>query len=653
MPTRERMNTSRGRWRKAGWLALGAMALGAIGLGFGPDLTQAQATVSAPGSLARQPRPEPSNLGDFVADKALAIALGKALFWEQRLGSDGKTACASCHFHAGADTRSKNQLSPGPNGLTTPGSFTYGAPNYQFTEADFPFHQFSDPANASSPVVRSINMVASSQGVFNENFVSVVAGQATDNRTVVADPVFAIGGINTRKVEPRNTPTVINAVFNLRNFWDGRAQTIFNGVNPWGKRDTAARVYRSPLPWNPFNLASWAYTTEITLNDSSLASQASGPPLSGLEMSAAGRSFPDLGRKMLAMRPLALQAVALDDSVLGSYRHSSGLGLTQASYADMVKAAFKTDWWNANQPITINGKSYTHIEANFSLFFGLALQLYQATLVSDQAPYDKYAEGQTTALTSEQLMGFGVFMGKGKCVNCHGGAAFTNAAIRRGLTTERMTRMVMGDGTQAVYDEGFYNISVTRTAQDLGVGGTDPWGRPLSFSRLARLNFGLDFWKYELELPNLTVSSTERLVADGAFKTPTLRNVELTAPYFHNGSAATLRQVVEFYNRGGNFAAANRANLDADIQPLGLTPQEIDATVAFLRSLTDSRVRRHAAPFDHPAIAIPNGHVGSTSSVTNDGQGRATESALTLPAVGRGGYADTQIPASFLGLAGR
>jgi cytochrome c peroxidase len=645
----------RRRWRPAAALLLAAAAaIGTLTLLAPAGPVQAQtATVSVPGSLAREPRPEPANLSEFVASKPLAIALGKALFWEMRVGSDGKTACASCHFHAGADTRSKNQLSPGPNGLTRAGSFTFSGPNHTFSEADFPFHQFANPADRNSAVVRSIRMVASSQGAFNERFTSVTAGQATDNRTVVADPVFNIGGTLTRRVEPRNSPTVINAVFNLRNFWDGRAQTIFNGVNPWGKRDASARVYRSTLPWNPLNLPNFAWPTEITLNDSSLASQASGPPLSALEMSADGRRFPELGRKLLSMRPLATQAVAADDSVLGSHRHSSGLGLSQASYAAMIRAAFQPAWWNANQNVTLNGRSYSQMEANFSLFFGLALQLYQATLVSDQAPYDKYAEGQTTALDAQQLHGLGLFLGKGKCIACHSGAAFTNAAIRRELSTQRMSRMLMGDGNRAVYDEGFYNIGVTPTGDDIGLGGTDPWGRPLSFSGLAQRNFGLEFWPIERELPNVAVSAFERIAVAGAFKTPTLRNVELTAPYFHNGGAATLRQVVEFYNRGGNFAAQNRADLDADIEPLGLNAAEIDALVAFMRSLTDPRVRRHAAPFDHPALSVPNGHPGDTRSVTRDSAGRATESLLVLPAVGRNGYSDAQIPTSFLGLAGR
>ena len=61
------------------------------------------AVAQTPSSLARASRPEPSNLGSFVQDRGAAIALGKALFWDMRVGSDAKTACASCHFHAGAD----------------------------------------------------------------------------------------------------------------------------------------------------------------------------------------------------------------------------------------------------------------------------------------------------------------------------------------------------------------------------------------------------------------------------------------------------------------------------------------------------------------------------------------------------------------------
>ncbi|MEN9893975.1 MAG: hypothetical protein RLY78_4270 [Pseudomonadota bacterium] len=619
---------------------------------FGASALAVQAqtnAVSPPAPLSSASRPEPSNLSSFVADKAAAIALGKALFWDLRLGSDGKTACASCHFSAGADPRSKNQLSAGTNGAGSAAMAQLGGPNYQFKASDFPLHQLSDPGNRDSAVLRSLSVVAGSQGVPKEQFQGIQPGQGADLRQPVYDPVFHVGALNTRQVTGRNAPSVINAVFNLRNFWDGRAQTVFNGVNGWGKRDSSARVYKTTPVWT---LSGWQYrpqATSVVINDASLASQAVGPVLNPVEMTAAGRIFPDLGRKMMALRPLAGQAVAADDSVLGARRHASGDGLSAESYATLVRTAFRPEWWNATSNLTVDGKSYNQAEANFSLFFGLALQLYQATLVSDQTPYDRYLQGQSAALTTQQQQGFALFVGKGQCINCHGGAALTNASIHRRLVTDRMSRMTMGDGRVAVYDEGFYNIGVTRTSDDPGVGGKDPFGYPLSYSGLSKRSLLL-FNAFELAIADEIVTPLTRIAVNGAFKTPGLRNVALTAPYFHNGGMATLEQVVEFYNRGGNFARANIADLDADIKPLGMTAAERASLVAFLKGLTDDRVRRHAAPFDHPSLVVHGGHVGDTSAVSVGSDGRAADASWLLPAIGRGGYDAARIPARFLGL---
>ena len=75
-----------------------------------------------PPSLKTVPVPEPTNHADFVSDRQAAIRLGKALFWDMQVGSDGVEACASCHFHAGADSRSRNQLNPGARRVLTDGS---------------------------------------------------------------------------------------------------------------------------------------------------------------------------------------------------------------------------------------------------------------------------------------------------------------------------------------------------------------------------------------------------------------------------------------------------------------------------------------------------------------------------------------------------
>ncbi|WP_424361470.1 cytochrome-c peroxidase [Methylocystis parvus] len=599
--------------------------------------------------------PTPSNLYNFVANKNAAVALGKMLFWDQQVGSDSVQACASCHFHAGADNRSKNQLSPGLARASSPTvgkpdtKFQLGGPNYQLAATDYPFHQRANPDDYYSPVVRNLNDVTASQGVFNSVFNSAGVGQYYDDFSFKADPVFNVGGNPTRRVEPRNTPTTINAVFNFRNFWDGRAQYLFNGVNPFGARDGNARVFR--------NVGGTVQPVQVRIDNASLASQAVGPPSSNFEMSADGRTLMDIAKRLLDARPLALQHIAPDDSVLGSLAGgSTGLN-TPMTYADIIRTAFKPEWWSGTQAVQVDasgGKAviampgtlaknqYTQMQANFSLFFGLAIQLYESTLVSDDSPYDRYMAGNFGAMSPDQKTGMSLFFGKGKCVNCHGGAEFTNASVRKTLN-EPLQRMVMGNGGVAVYDEGFYNIAVTPTLEDILNGGRDAFGKPLSNTAIAQQYGSAGFQQMIGISPNITVSRTERIAVMGAAKTATVRNIELMNPHFHNGGALNLKHVLEFYNRGGNFKQANINDVDSDITPLGLSATEKNQIIAFMKSLTDDRVRRDAAPFDHPELQIPNGHPGNQASVTVDGA-HAKDQLVRIPAIGRGGAAGAARP---------
>ena len=300
--------------------------------------TAQAADPARPPSLKTIPVPEPSNLGDFVKDKQQAIALGKALFWEMRVGSDGMTACASCHFNAGTDSRPRNQVTPGSLRVHADGSpdpdiaFDVG-PNRQLTSNDFPFRQLSDILDRSSAPVFDSNDIVSSQGVFAADFIATEAGKSKDKVLFKPDADgFLFGASNLRRAAQRNTPSVINAVFNFRNFYDGRAQNDFNGVNNWGNRDPNAKIFKALTP-------AQVEAVKISLNNASLASQAVAPALSDREMSASGRLFPDIGRKLLKMSPLALQQVHNTDSVLGSVSRYPQRGLTIRSYADMVKAA--------------------------------------------------------------------------------------------------------------------------------------------------------------------------------------------------------------------------------------------------------------------------------------------------------------------------
>ncbi|HKO23607.1 MAG TPA: cytochrome c peroxidase, partial [Chloroflexota bacterium] len=457
-------------------------------------MTSVASAITLPGGIAQAGLPlaalstvavpEPAHLADFVQDKGAAIALGKALFWDTQVGSDGIQSCATCHFHAGADSRTTNQLSPGLNrrtpDLSAPDpdtNFQIGGPNYTLQASDFPLHKLADPQDRTSSVLADTNDVVSSQGVFLRTFDDVTPGQAIDMCHPLTDSTgFTIGGLNTRRVEPRNAPTVINAVFNDRNFWDGRAQNGFNGVSPFGTRDQSAQI------WTLVNGQPQQITVAIT--NSSLASQAVGPPGSGFEMSCAGRPFAQIGHKLLSpgVVPLSTQVVAPDDSVLGplaASRTSPGAyGLT-TSYAALVQKAFKPEYTST---LPVGDGQFTQIEANFSLFFGLAVQLYEARLVSDETPVDAYLAGNSAALTPQQQQGLAIFEGQGRCAQCHSGPELTSASVQN-VALERLERMRMGNGSIAVYDDGFYNTGVRPTFEDVGVGGLDPFGNPLSETR--------------------------------------------------------------------------------------------------------------------------------------------------------------------------
>jgi cytochrome c peroxidase len=152
-----------------------------------------------------------------------------------------------------------------------------------------------------------------------------------------------------------------------------------------------------------------------------------------------------------------------------------------------------------------------------------AIAAYERTVVTGDSPYDRYLAGDKSAMSEAQLRGMGTFFGRGRCVICHSGFNFT--------------------------DEKFHN---------LGVG-------------------------MNLEKPDLGRFVVTNVEGDkGAFKTPTLRNIVLTAPYMHDGSEGTLEEVVEFYDRGGN----RNPWLSKDIQPLGLSPSEKRDLVAFMEALT-------------------------------------------------------------------
>jgi cytochrome c peroxidase len=158
-----------------------------------------------------------------------------------------------------------------------------------------------------------------------------------------------------------------------------------------------------------------------------------------------------------------------------------------------------------------------------------AIASFERTVISRDSPFDRWIAGSESAISVSAQRGFSIFVGKANCVACHQGGNFT--------------------------DQGFHNIGLANDS--------DPGRFAVAPVRVSR----------------------------GAFKTPTLRDVAVTAPYMHNGAYRTLAEVIEHYDRGGD----NKDNLDPNMKPLTLTSQEKQDLVEFLRSLTGQ----------HAAVPLP------------------------------------------------
>ena len=585
--------------------AFGAVCLGCVVFSVAAAAQRGGGNNGAIASLKGIAAPQPADLARYVTDQQALIVLGKALFWDVQVGSDGRTACATCHFHAGADHRITNQIA-------APATSTAAVrANSSLTIGDFPFHAFSNPNDNTSAVIRDRRDVVGSAGLVQRTFVDVTEGDAADVGADGAAGSFSVGGLKVRQVTSRNAPSVINAVFNLRNFWDGRANDVFNAVTPFGTADNRARVLVSG--------AGGLAPEAVRLNVSSLASQAVGPPLNALEMSFDGRAWVHLGRKMLTLAPLARQVMAPDDSVLGRVANLAGAGLRpEVSYGALIRAAFQPAYWSSPAVVDSDGRviadvgppagphQFTQMAYNFGLFFGIAVQAYEATLVSDDTPADRFLAGDTGALSGIQQQGLNEFNdGGSQCTQCHQGPELSAAGMTTAARANPLDPRALG----------FFRTGVSAVEDDPGTGGLDSFGLPL-------------------------FPAAQGGRASGAFKSPGLRNVELTGPYFHTGGVATLEQVMEFYARNGDVPAGG--NLGPGIGNIRLNPQDRASIVEFLKALTDDRVRFERAPFDHPSLCVPIGYSENPPGVltpdTASGSAAAAADLWALiPAVGQNG----------------
>jgi cytochrome c peroxidase len=260
---------------------------------------------------------------------------------------------------------------------------------------------------------------------------------------------------------------------------------------------------------------------------------------------------------------------ALESQVLGPPVSSAEMANVNRTWNDVAVrvAQSKPLALSASIPTALNnwidGRNYSEL---FEEAFGspdvtpariaMAIATFERTVYSDRTPFDQ-AIAQITPLGAAETRGQGVF-NQSRCNVCHAGSLFS--------------------------DNAFHNIGVRPQLEDTG-----------RFQVTGNVN-------------NI-----------GEFRTPSLRNVALRSPYFHNGHFATLEEVVEFYNRGGDFDAPNiNHNL---IRPLNLSTQQKSDLAAFLRALTDPRVATGLAPFNRPLLYSETSRVPRVSGSGTAGSG--------------------------------
>ena len=206
--------------------------------------------------------------------------------------------------------------------------------------------------------------------------------------------------------------------------------------------------------------------------------------------------------------------------------------------------------------------------------YGKALQAYERMLISKNARFDRYVGQNFDQLDPAEKRGLGLFIGKAGCVRCHSGPAFTDNQFHN------LGMVWMGENITEDWEQGRFGGIEFLLADDHEFRADSEWSDDPEngAARLATV-------PADRVDGTLVVDETTR----GQWRTKSLRHVAETAPYMHNGQFATLREVVEFYNRGGDDAGyiGDKSPL---MTPLDMSDDEIDDVVAFLGTLTGEEI---------------------------------------------------------------
>ncbi len=257
-----------------------------------------------------------------------------------------------------------------------------------------------------------------------------------------------------------------------------------------------------------------------------------------------------------ATKPITSRVEMRGDAIPGTDEEAAALALDTVlvrlrdihEYEQLFRAAFPEEAAEIDA-----GTRETAIDSST---YGRAIAAFEREIVSNNSPYDQFVRGDDDALTEQQKRGLELYYTKAKCADCHNGAMFSDFSfVVQGVPQE-------GPGKEVIPGDDTGREEFTHDPAD----------------------------RY-------------------AFRTPTLRNVELTAPYMHDGVFTTLEEVMDFYNDG---AFPRHPPVGDDIlheslrEPLGLTQQEIDDVIAFMRAMTDNGSQLPAYLLEVPE-RVPSG----------------------------------------------
>ncbi len=328
----------------------------------------------------------------------------------------------------------------------------------------------------------------------------------------------------------RNSPTILNTAHNTYSLWDGSADSV------WA-------VARPAIEGNPQNFGrmgvAWVICKNTVYHDEYI------------NVFGGGVSTPETTALCPLQTSVVLDTLCNNGATNCQPTSTNSYGKHYDTSGNLITGTTTFD--------SLSAANEVHVNTMFANF-GKAIAAYERKLVSKNSSFDQWANGNEDAMSVSQKRGLKIFIGKGNCIRCHSGSNFS--------------------------DGKFHNLGVPQVG---GLSGSNDQGR---FSGIEKLKSVADNGAFNTtttfdssgaatdKVSSLTAATSDT----GAFKTPTLRSVNKTPPYFHNGTFSSLWDVANFYNFAGN-AGNFPGTKDTILTTRHMTNEEMEDLVNFLKAL--------------------------------------------------------------------